>query len=304
MKVTPNFRSEFDRLVEIARTKTPLFADIWNQSREKFGDDWVQEVSQNLRELVDSNAEKTWESALRGYAEFALDAMRHQKYFEKHRRYKWSSLQEIQERYYTNEKHMMENYLPGMFLSHFVWPHHFRLLSFFRNRVLSSFSTFPVLFYDVGIGSGIYSREVLRRFPEVRGKGFDISPYSVAFTRKLLEAAGLMNRYDFVLGNVFSATPERTADFVISQEVLEHLEKPQQFIDILYNWTRNGGKAYITAAINAAHSDHIYLFRSPEEVETMLKAAGWTILDRQAELAYTGTPLEITPCVAGFFCQR
>ncbi len=295
----------FERLAELARTKTHFFADIWHRSSKEFGPSWAEEVVDVVVRLFGPEQNEDWEAAIRGYAEFALDAMRNQKFFEANRRYRWSKLDEIQGRYYDNEAHMMKNYLPGMYLSHYLWPHHFRLLTFFRTEVLRHLVPAPSLFYDVGIGTGMYSREVLRAFPSVRGRGFDISPYSAGFTRRVLRAYAVEDRYDIVLGDVFATTsPNETADFVVSQEVLEHLEDPERFTGILYRLVKRGGKAYITAAINAGHSDHIYLFHSPEEVRTMLLKTGWQVIASRAEYAYGGAPIEITPCVAGFLCQR
>lgn len=295
----------FGQLVELAHTKTPFFADIWERSYKEFGSTWMEELVDTVTRLFSADGEAGWQAAIQGYAEFALDAMRNQKFFEANHRYRWSKLSEIRERYYESEDHMMKNYLPGMYLSHYLWPHHFRLLSFFRTEVLPALRPLPTLFCDVGIGTGMYSREVLRGLPRVRGKGFDISRYSVAFTQNLLEAYGILERYECVLGNVFTTElPWETAEFVVSQEVLEHLEEPQRFCRILHRLAKPGAWGYITAAINAGHSDHIYLFHSPQEVQGMLESAGWTVVKWRAEYAYAGTPPEITPYVAGFLCAR
>jgi len=295
----------FERFADLARLKTRFFSDIWRRSRDEFGQEWMEEVADNLVRLFGPEQNGGWEAALTGYAEFALDAMRSQKYFEKNGKYRWSLLEEIQDKYYNSEDHMMNNYLPGMYLSHYLWPHHFRLLTFFRDAVLGKLNPKPLTFFDVGIGTGKYSLETLRAFPEVQGRGFDISPYSVKFTGNLLEHFGVRNRYDFVLDNIFEADlPTEKADFLVSQEVLEHLEEPDRFCQILYDLTRPGGKAYITAAINAGHSDHIYLFHSPQEVQDMLRSVGWRIVEYRAEYAYGKIPLDVTPCVAGFVCER
>jgi hypothetical protein len=38
-----------------------------------------------------------------------------------------------------------------------------------------------------------------------------------------------------------------------------------------------GARAFITAALNAAHSDHIYLYRNANEVLAQLIEAGFTL---------------------------
>ncbi len=297
-------RHTFEVLSGIARKKSFFFSDIWGRSYEEFGDGWMQELVDNVTRLFGDGTDGRWESAIQGYAEFALDAMRNQKFFEKNGTYRFSKLSEIQERFYESEDHMMRNYLPGMYLSHYLWPHHFKLLSFFRSEVLNWIPE-PEVFFEVGTGTGMYSRETMRRFPGLNGRGFDISTYSIAFTRNLLAAYGLLDRYRFERANIFEADlPWGTADFLVSQEVLEHLEAPDRFCSILHDLTRPGGHGYITAAINAGHSDHIYLFRSPEEVRRLLSDAGWTVLKEKAEYGYEAKSQEVAPCVAAFLCRR
>ena len=86
--------------------------------------------------------------------------------------------------------------------------------------------------------------------------------------------------------------------------MLEHLENPAEFCTWLYAMVRPGGHAYITAALNAAHSDHIYLFHTPAELEDMLRAAGFQPLHLQEECAAGFKPRNTTPSLAGYFCQR
>lgn len=294
----------FGRLEELARSKTHLVSDIWRRASEAFGEAWVEEVVDNVIRVFGSERDGGWEQALLSYRDFALDAIRSQQFFQSNGRYRWSTSSEIRQRYYDSEEHMMGGYLPGLYLSSYLWPHHFKLLTFFRQDVLPSVRP-PRLVYDVGVGTGLYSRETLRAFPHALGKGFDISPHSIEFARKVLRAYGLVDRYEFVLGDILTvALPQDPADFVISHEVLEHLEQPKCFCEILRRLTRAGGVAYITAAVNAAHSDHIYLFRSPQEVHEMLEETGWKVLTWRTEYAYPGEEVSVTPCVVGFLCRR
>ena len=300
---TASPQQAFNDVCCLAGKTTPFFSEIWRRQEQMFGEAWVSEIVENILVLFGEDHD-AWQNALSGYAEFAMDALRNQKYFEENGRYQWNTSKEIQQKYYESEEHMMNAYLPGMYLSHYLWPHHFRLLSFFRSEVLSKMQS-PSVFYDVGIGTGLYSREVLRHFSQARGRGIDISRYSIAFTKKMLEAFGLMDRYQFEFSNIFEVkVVEEAADFVVSQEVLEHLENPLSFCRILRRMTKKGGCAYITAAINAAHSDHIYLFKSPEEVNELLVSAGWQVDLSKSEFAYSGKQARVTPCVAGFLCTR
>ncbi len=293
----------FTRLSDLARETTPFFADVWNRQEKEFGARWVEEVAESVVLLLGEDEER-WKDALFGYADFSMEAVREQAYFEEHRRYRTSSAETLLTNCYEDENFMMTTYLPGLFLSHFLWRHHYKLLLFFRNEVLPELSP-PGFFYEIGVGTGLYSCETLRAFPSAQSTGLDISKYSLDFTKRVLGAYGVLGRYGGHQADIFKYDLKvGSADFLICQEVLEHLEDPAKLCRLLLSLARPGAKAYITAAINAAHTDHIYLFRTPAEVEAMLRSAGWDILKSKAEHAYDGKPVEITPCVAGFLCQK
>ncbi len=288
----------------MAREKTPFFSDVWKRQEAEFGDPWARDLADNISSLLGREGGESWENMLYGYADFSMEAVRHQKYFEEHRQYQPLAQDQSLQSFYDDENFMMTTYLPGLFLSHYLWRHHYRLLTYFRQEVLGSLTP-PQLFYEIGVGTGLYSCETLKAFPQSRGRGLDISKSSVDFTQRLLEVHKLSTRYSLEIMDIFkSDIPADSADFLICQEVLEHLEDPAALCRVLWKLAKPGSKAYITAALNAAHTDHIYLFRTPAEVEQMLRSAGWKILSSRSELAYDGKPEDITPCVAGFLCQK
>lgn len=293
-------QSTYDQMLTTMRDRYPSYATIWESSREEFGQNWEDEFNTSVAALFGLNPE-AWSEAIDGYAEFCTDALRSQIYFEKKGKYKASSYADVAEAYYHNSDFMLRCYLPGMFLSHLIWPHHHRMLQYFRALAprLKAVKTFS----EVGTGCGMYSKEPLALIPGVEGVGYDISSHSLSFTERVVKAFGSGDRYRTEVRDIVANTPP-VADMVICQEVLEHLENPPEFIDSLFAMTRPGGLAYISAAINASHVDHIYLYRSPEEVLGQLTDAGFQIVDSRAEYAYSGKPVEITPCHGAFLCLR
>jgi len=94
MKIQADSSQEiFERLVQLAQAKTYLLSDIWYRSRKQFGQEWLEEVVENVSRLFGSQ-EKDWEEAILGYAEFSRDGMRYQEFFETHGHYRFSTFKE------------------------------------------------------------------------------------------------------------------------------------------------------------------------------------------------------------------
>jgi SAM-dependent methyltransferase len=250
--------------------------DILDRGADAFGPEWVGACEETLSRLFPSS--EGLALALKGYAAFALDALRRQKDFEAHPVYPRKSHREASEEVYLNAEFMMGQYLPGLLLSHYLWPHHYRQLGFFESAFVEglSRSEHPPRFAEVGVGTGLYSRILLQRCPAAQGRGYDLSPSSKAFTERHLEAFGLTGRYAVELRDVV-LHPIAPADHLVCVEVLEHLEDPLGFLRTLRTALAPGGKAFITAALDAPNADHIYLYRKPEEVLAQLTAAGFTL---------------------------
>lgn len=97
------------------------------------------------------------------------------------------------------------------------------------------------------------------------------------------------------------AQPIKPVPWLVCVEVLEHLEQPVEFLKALRAGLAPGGKAFITAALNAAHTDHIYLYRNGEEVWEHLNAAGFTLEQSLLAAAYAPPAKDVpVPLAAAF----
>lgn len=296
--------STFMKLYRIIGKKYPNYASLWLKSQEQFGEGWEEELSTNIARVFGQEYNPKWEEAVQGYAEFCTEALRAQVFFERHRRYKASSYAEVVKSCYNSPDYMKVRYLPGQYLSHYIWPHHQKMLRHFTMCLLPKIQNEVSLFYEVGTGCGMYSQKALQAMPEVRGIGYDISDYALEFTLRVIQDQGLADRYEVRNQDILAEPIDEKADLVINQEVLEHLEDPEAFICGLFEATRRGGWGYITAAINAAHTDHIYLYCSPDEVQRQIEAASWKVHDVQIEFNYPEKPVEIRPTIAGFLVKK
>jgi len=265
---------EYTRAAQVLIEGEARFAqhNIEHASAE-FGPAWEAAFEQLLAHVY--RDPEAMADAVRGYAAFAVDSMRRQRRFESAREYPAKTFAEAAEEVYLNDEYMHTQYLPGLLLSHYLWSHHYLQLQYFEHFFLPSLAAqAQPRFAEVGIGTGVYSRIALQVVPAAQGFGYDLSPVSVRFTRAHLEAFGLLGRYDTGLRNVIEQPPEDQVSHVICVEVLEHLEDPVALLRGLKNMTTPDGKLFITAALNAANADHIYLYRNAEEVLVQAEEAG------------------------------
>lgn len=295
--------SVYQGLYSVLCDSYPMFSNAWKSAREINGDAWEREFSDRAGRVFGNTSNDLWQEALAGYAEFCTDALRSQVFFERFGRYPATDYLEVTKACYLDEDYMNRRYLPGQYLSHYIWPHHYKMMKRFSEVLLSAIDEPVHLFCEVGVGCGMYSLQTLLKRQESKGLGFDISPHSTSFTQRVINAHALDARYETHTEDAFSHCVGLSVDLVISQEVLEHLPNPAEFIEQLRRVVRPRGWGYITAAINAAHTDHIYLYRSPDEVARQITRAGWEIIDQQIESNYPEKRVEVRPTIAGFLVR-
>lgn len=295
----PELTPRLARLQALFDQKYKLSRALIGRALASFGPAWAADFEPIVANLCPDD--ESLEAALKGYASFALDSMRRQKAFEQAREYPHKTYAEAAGEVYFNEAHMMSEYLPGLLLSHFLWPHHYRQLQFFDAAFLAPMMLAgETRFAEVGVGTAVYSRRVLSRHTAARGAGYDISPSSCAFALRHVAAAGVQQRFAMHRQDIL-AEPIEPVPWLVCVEVLEHLEQPVEFLKALRRGLGDGGKAFITAALNAAHADHIYLYRNAEEVWRHLDEAGFRLEQSFVAAAYAppapGVPV---PLAAAF----
>lgn len=289
----------FDRVVA---AEAPLFRKNFDKVRATFGEEWALDLDRHLERLFGCD-EGAYRKAVQGYAKFSLSAMRLQSLFNKKRQYEEQSYEDACRNWYQNHEFMTETYLPGIFVSQFLWQHHYRQIQFHRERFL------PLLagatdrrFYDVGTGTGFYSVQALEFAPGFHGYGIDTSPHAREFTARHVAGWGYAERYTAMDVNILEAELE-PVPCVQSIEVLEHLADPGLFLRHLRKMLAPGGYGFVAAAITAPEDDHIYLYWTPEDVMAQLREAGFEVMDFREEAGYEGRAGEIVPKVAAFIVR-
>jgi len=269
---------------------------------ELYGENWAKKFDLELKQRLVSL--ENLKKAASGYAEFAMDSLLLTAKFQKTKKYDFKTYEEAANEVYQSYEYMNNLYLPGILLSHYLWKHHYQQYLFYLNKVVDLLPK-QGNFYDVGVGTGFYSRNILRD-SEMCGFGIDMSPHSLNFTRDTLKKFSLENRYSTILGDFYKIKHQlKSADFICSIEVLEHLENPLEMLQSLFFILKPNHYGLISAAVNAPNADHIYLYKSCEEVARQIKDAGFDIIDETCDEAYEPRrPSEIVPVNYGALVQK
>ena len=131
---------------------------------------------------------------------------------------------------------------------------------------------------EVPSGTGFFLCEFLRKNPNWFAVGVDLADSSIEFNHKLFQVNKISkNSYKIIKMNFHQLEPNKKYDRILCGEFLEHLEDPLSALKKLKSLLTDNGKLFVTAAVWAAHIDHIFLYKSSEEVRNHIKKAGLKI---------------------------
>lgn len=294
--------AQYPRVTELRSefaTRYRMFDDLVDRVAATFGSGWVVDLEASLERLFPDR--DALASGVKGYASFVMDILRRQRKFETERAYAQTSFDDAAREVYLDDRYMSTEYLPGLLLSHYLWPHHYRQSRFFDTAFVDLLSAAGAdHFVEVGVGTGMYSRRLLEALPAASGTAYDISPAAKAFAERHVAAFGYADRYQVQLRNVLT-DPVEPSQWLVCVEVLEHMEDPLSLLRILRAMLVEGGRAFITAAINAPNVDHIYLYTAAEEVVDQLVEARFGLEQAFIGPAYVPRQPDLpVPTVAAF----
>ncbi len=197
-------------------------------------------------------------------------------HFRREGKYRLSKFSDALEQVYAN-KPFMTKYMNGLLASQLWWRNHTEVLRYFRDVFLpGNKKNFTHL--EVGPGHGLFLALAAASPNCAAAQGWDISEASLDGTRAALQAIGAPDTIRLKSINIFDS-PQGQFDSITFSEVLEHLEQPLAALKILRGLLAPGGRIFVNAPVNSPAPDHLYLFRTPEEVRDMVAQAGLEIVD-------------------------
>lgn len=246
--------------------------------------DYIPRIAPALEMLSRVYAEQgaRMDDAVDSLLEYTHLYMRHQVAFLSKGQYSNTNFEDVRRTVYDNEELMLGTYLPGLYLTQLCWPVHFRVLSLYEREFLpmASKATNPQRVLEFGVGHGMTLLVASQRFPQASGLAYDVSPYSLKFAESLIRASGAdMSGFRFEQADVVKHVVDATdaCDLGTMGEILEHVEDPRAALNNFRTLLKPGSFAFITTVIDSNAVDHIYQFRSQEEIDAMIREGGFAM---------------------------
>ena len=178
------------------------------------------------------------------------------------------------------EKESMDDYLLGVYLTNFLWAHHAEICFQYEDSFLRRLADVRTL-VEIAPGHGGWGALALKHLPTARLVGYDISPSSIRLATDLMRGAGFQDRATYELKDALDldVVPAESADAVVCNFLVEHLEQPDKLFAVIRHLLKPGGQAFVTGALTAAQVDHIYEFRYESELVRMAEVAGLRVTE-------------------------
>ena len=206
------------------------------------------------------------------------DTLREQLYFQRHKRYRYSTFAEVVDSVYFDDEYMSK-YMHGLAITAWLWPNHRELHRYFASSVPT---TAKGTYLEIGPGHGVYMMTAMNLSQYDRFEGIDLSPTSVEMTKALLQAQSARNssQYEIYCSDFLKdELCHDRYDAIVMGEVLEHVEEPLVFLQKICDLAADDAFIFITTPINAPAIDHIYLFESFDDIEKLVLEAGLSVTE-------------------------
>jgi len=272
-------REEYPVLSNLLRQQLEVFPDhrFYLNRRFKGASEEHMALTEMVARQVAQVAGAELPEVLEDYAWLSREVIEEELYFRRTGQYRLDSFEEAERLVYSDPVYM-HRYMNGLLASQVWWRNHTDIIGYYVSTYLSGL-TEGFRHLEIGPGHGLFLYQTAAAANPGSLTAWDISEVSLRNTRAALDAMGVERPVELAACNLFEA-PAGEFDSITFSEVLEHLEQPFAALQILGQLLAKDGRLFVNAPVNSPAPDHIYLFRTPEEVIDMVERAGFEVLNR------------------------
>jgi SAM-dependent methyltransferase len=230
--------------------------------------------------------------AVSAYLEMCENMMKCQVEFMKTGRYTVDEHLEAYDEVYSNEA-KMKSYMIGLAISQFLWSTHFEMYRSFADGI-KKFSKGVRSYLEIGPGHGLFLNKAVESLPMgTRITAVDISPISIAITKSIMNYFRHdSSSIECCTRDILKFDSNEKYDFITMGEVLEHVNFPEKLLRKLYDLLASDGRVFISTCVNAPAIDHVYHFKTVDEIVDMLHECGFDI-EEERVLPVENLPMDV-----------
>ncbi len=216
------------------------------------------------------------DDAVDAYVKLCRDMIGYQIEFARTGEYPSAIRGNVNEELYQSETEMT-SYMVGLGLSQFLWKTHHQMFQFFSRYTLEH-KRHISSYLEIGPGHGLYLKRALNLLnKDVRVTAIDISPISLAITKKIIEYFEPGREVRYSQADIRKYVTKEKFDLIAMGEVLEHVDDPSYILKRVRELLAPEGRMYISTCANAPAIDHLFHFKLVDEIKSMIKNAGFFI---------------------------
>jgi len=279
MTVSLTNNQELLKIINLISEKNPLQKKRIRNFLEKQNSDYwefAEKLSATLNHSFLNDDSKRLQAA-NAYNKMCMDFLREQIRFRKTGVYRIDDASYAVEQVY-DDINVMRYYMVGLLISYLFWPNHYELFRFFKNNLPSSAKVNSYL--EVGVGHGLFTSSILKCMPDVKATLVDISETSIKTAKEIMKTFQVdTENIEFIHGDYLKTNfTDMGFDFIIMGEVLEHVNNAPEFMMRTKGLLNQDGTIYLSTCANSPALDHVYHFKSADEIRNMIYEHGFRII--------------------------
>lgn len=273
--------TEFSKIVDLVITKSPFQKKKIDQYLSKMDSQFfirAEEFATDYGGYLTSQG-MTFDYAVKAYLAMCKSMLKCQIEFMKTGTYGSSDPDQAFIEVYSNPD-LMKSYMIALALSQFLWPTHYQIYLDFERSLIKSVTNINS-YLEIGPGHGLYLRKAIQYLNAAAGiYAVDISPVSIEISKSIISYFyPKKTNISFWNGDIFAYEAPLQFDFITIGEVLEHVITPLQLLSRIVDLLSDSGKAFISTSINSPAIDHVYHFKSVDDVRKMICDSGLQIIN-------------------------